>query len=348
MRRNPSATVSTLNSDLVVADLVRNLRHQLRTPVNHIVGFSEILQEEAVDRSWDSLLPDLERIRQAGRGLADYIGTTVDLARVTAGAFDPEQVSQDLRTPLESIIGYSQLLQEVVEERGWAEALPDLRKIESAANQLTTLIATVLELTKIYAGPAQAGNVDPDPAVSEASILVADDNDLDRDMVTRRVEQLGYTVRAVSSGLEAVAQIVEGGAFDLALVDVLMPEQDGLETLQIFKATTPDLPVLMISAIEEIPIVARCIELGAEDYLVKPVDAVLLRAKIGAALERRRLRSREQAYDSQLAALTAAVAALGQGAFDAATIADLTSRDDALGRLARVFERTALDLQSRG
>ncbi|MFI5266745.1 MAG: response regulator [Chloroflexota bacterium] len=337
---------------------MRNLRHQLRTPVNHIVGFGEMLQEEATDRCWDTLLPDLEHIRQAGRGLSEYIGSTVDLAKVEAGVLDAELISRGLRTPLESIIGYSQLLQEEAEDHGWTEALPDLQKIESAAKYLTTLITAVLELTRIYAPegpripPARPGHAVREapapPACRWGSLLLADDDDLDAEMMSRRLEQFGYQVRRVPSGQAALA-LLEQAQFDLLLLDVLMPEQDGLETLRGVKsmAAVNDLPVLMISAIEEIPIVVRCIELGADDYLVKPVDPVLLRAKIGAALERRRLRQRELDYLGCAGAFSAAVAALEHGAFEATALAEVAARKDPLGQLARVFQRMAGTIQAR-
>jgi len=327
---------------------VRNLRHQLRTPVNHIVGFGDMLQEEAADRGWNTLLPDLERISCAGRQLTEYIDSTVDLARVEAGQMDPEQVSRDLRTPLESIIGYSQLLQEEADENGWHEALPDLRNVELAAKQLTSLIEAVLELAKIYGrepsslrAPRHAPARPPEPQASAStkatgSVLVADDNPLDAEMLSRRLEALGYQVTTASSGQDALAALREQ-SFDLLLLDVIMPEQDGLATLRALKSESPtsEVPVLMVSAVEEIPIVARCIELGAEDYLVKPVDAVLLRAKVQASLDRRRL----FVLLREIGALQDAVVRLAAGVTDPASLRALARREDEVGRLAQAVQR---------
>ena len=334
------------------------LRHQLRTPVNHIVGFSEMLQEQAADCAWDALLPDLERIRQAGRGLVDVVSSMIDTNRVEAGRLDAGQVSEALRTPLESIVGYSQLLQEEAEERGWLAALPDLRKVESAAMHLTSLIDTVLELARLYTTGAPARPAHPRQPGAAArlgahrtgasTILLADDNELDADMLRRRLQQLGYQISLAHSGLEALA-LVQEHTFDLLLLDVLMPEMDGLEALRSIKSVpaTSDTPVLMISAMEEIPIVARCIELGADDYLTKPVEPILLRAKIDAALERRRLRRVQLEYHGDLAVLTAAAAAVGAQTLPPAALAEIAARDDPLGRLARVFQRMASQVRER-
>jgi len=347
-------------SHQMIVDLVRALRHQLRTPINHIVGFSEMLQEEAADRGWDVLLPDLERIRLVGRDLTNFVSNTIDIAKVEGGRLNAEQISRDLRTPLESIIGYSQLLQEEAEERGWNEALPDLQKVEHAAKYLTGLIDAVLDLTNVYS-KASAGDRAPAnrpaapsaprvelPRKAAGSILLTDDNEFDAEMLSRRLTQFGYDVQVATNGRMAFELLAER-PFDLHLLDVLMPELDGLDTLRTIKSTGSykDTPVIMISAIEEIPIVVRCIELGADDYLTKPVDPVLLAAKVSASLEKKRLREREREYLRQVAKLTVAAGAVEAGTFEPGGLDDVAARGDPLGRLARVFERMARELHAR-
>jgi DNA-binding response OmpR family regulator len=353
-----------LDTHAMVVDLVRTLRHQLRTPVNHIVGFTEMLQEEAADRCWDTLLPDLDRIREIGRSLADFIANTVDIAKVEAGKLDANQISRDLRTPMESVIGYSQLLQEIAEENGWPEALPDLQKVESAANYLTSLIQSVLDLSAAYAagipdtseGPgrqpagrqASGRTAEAAPSTSHGLVLLAEDNPFDGEMLTRRLNQLGYTVEHVPSGREALDTLVSR-PFDVVLLDVLMPELDGFETLTAMKESEAlrHVPVIMISALEEVPIVVRCVEMGADDYLAKPIDPVLLGAKVDSALEKSRLRAREREYLAQVNKVTAAAAALEANTFAAGDLSEVARRDDSLGRLARVFERMAVELRAR-
>jgi DNA-binding response OmpR family regulator len=167
-------------------------------------------------------------------------------------------------------------------------------------------------------------------------VLVADDNPLDAEMLSRRLQALGYAAETVTSGQDALAALTDR-RFDLLLLDVIMPDRDGLATLRAIKsdAQTAAVPVLMISAVEEIPIVARCIELGAEDYLVKPVDSVLLRAKIQASLERRRMR----VLLGDVAALSDAVERMADGAIPA--LSHLAQHEDELGRLARALQRLA-------
>jgi DNA-binding response OmpR family regulator len=137
--------------------------------------------------------------------------------------------------------------------------------------------------------------------------------------------------------------------FDLVLLDIMMPEVDGYTVLRELKAD-PDLqalPVIMISAVDELASVVRCIEMGAEDYLPKPYDPVLLQARINACLDKRRLRDQERAYLRAVADLTQAAAAVEKGEFDSAMLTRVASRDDALGILARVFERMACEVRAR-
>ena len=104
-----------------------------------------------------------------------------------------------------------------------------------------------------------------------------------------------------SNGREAL-DLLAGRPFDLVLLDITMPEMDGYQVLEHLKADTTlrDIPVVMISAIDEIDSVARCIGLGAEDYLAKPFNAVLLRARVAACLEKKRLRDQEAVYTQQI------------------------------------------------
>ena len=134
-------------------------------------------------------------------------------------------------------------------------------------------------------------------------ILVVDDNRMNRSLLARHLERRGHTVALAEQGRQALEMIPEN-KFDLVLLDVLMPEMDGYEVLKRIKADSKwrDIPVIVISALDEMDSVVRCIELGAEDYLPKPFDPVLLRARINACLEKKRLRDREVLHLQQIEA----------------------------------------------
>jgi len=126
-------------------------------------------------------------------------------------------------------------------------------------------------------------------------ILVVDDDRVNRTLLARGVEQAGHLVRTAENGRDALALLGEE-PHDLVLLDIVMPELDGVSVLEQIKSDPhlQHIPVIMISAVDETDSVVRCIEMGAEDYLPKPFDPVLLRARINAGLARKRLHDIEQ------------------------------------------------------
>lgn len=179
-------------------------------------------------------------------------------------------------------------------------------------------------------------------------LLVVDDNAVNRFMLSRYIEQEGHEVTSAENGRQALT-LIQTGRFDLVLLDVLMPELDGYGVLEAVKRDDRlrDVPVIMISGLEEMDSVVRCIELGAEDYLPKPFNQTLLRARVGACLEKKRLRDQEVLYLRQVARLTDAAAAVEAEAFDPDSLTDVGQRSDALGQLARVFQHMAREVVLR-
>ena len=134
------------------------------------------------------------------------------------------------------------------------------------------------------------------------ALLVVDDNEDNRFTLTERLKREGYgNVACASNGREAL-ELLATRPFDLVLLDITMPEMDGYQVLHEVKADTTlrNIPIVMISAVDEIESVARCIGLGAEDYLAKPFNAVLLRARLAACLEKKKLRDQEAVYTQQI------------------------------------------------
>jgi phosphoserine phosphatase RsbU/P len=287
-------------------DLSR-IRHDLRTPINHILGYCEMLiEEESVPRTF---LADLQKIHTGGRQLVSLINEYFDDETFETKARDLHQLCHELRTPVNHIIGYSEILQEHAEEIGREKFIPDLKKIHEAA---TTWLA-LMEEHLMMPGNAPLADGSPPAAVlspgvtfqipvarnivvQSGALLVVDDDEANREMLARRLRRDGYTVTLAASGLEAL-KLLRMQPFDLVLLDLLMPGLDGYQVLLKVKAdlTLRDVPVIMISALDQEDGVARCIELGAEDYLAKPFNPVFLRARIGAGLEKKRLREQERA-----------------------------------------------------
>jgi adenylate cyclase len=298
------------------------IRHDLRTPVNHIIGFSEILLEDAAEQVPADFLRDLQRIRAGGDLLLMLINQHFSEKAFPAAKPDLRQLCHELRTPVNHIIGYSELLIEQCADLNRPDFQGDLAKINAAAKTWLALMEEHLigEDTREGTPPRRADHTEtelfarmerdrtapaprqkPRPARGEGRLLLADDDEPNRELLCRRLEKLGYQVKAVGDGLEAL-ELARTGQFDLVLLDLLMPGLDGREVLARMKADPAlrNLPVIMISALDQVEGIVRCIELGAEDYVAKPFNPVFLRARIGAGLEKKRLRDRETSYLRQI------------------------------------------------
>ena len=300
-------------------DLSR-MRHELRTPINHILGYSEMLMEEG--QLPKEAAEDLRRIHSGGRELQSLIARYFDEDQFFLQR-NLHQLYRELRTPVNHIIGYSDLLIEQAEDAATRAAVPDLRKIRDAAgNWLALMEAYLIDpiLSSNAAGTEPAGALEQSVALNlgfsfkvpqpksarsvfrdEGAVLVVDDDESSREMLSRRLRRSGYTVSAIANGVQALA-LARRQKFDLVLLDMIMPGLDGFQVLAKFKADPAlrEIPIIMLSALDEENGIARSIEMGAEDYLAKPFNPVFLRARIGACLEKKRLRDKEKATHEAL------------------------------------------------
>jgi adenylate cyclase len=147
-------------------------------------------------------------------------------------------------------------------------------------------------LSKI--APVRAGSAPSDPE-RQGSLLVIDDDALNRDLLARQLARMGYFVAVAETGAAGLDRL-GSDEIDLVLLDVIMPDVDGIEVLRRIRRDTRlrEVPVIMISSLDEIDSAIRCLELGATDYVTKPFHPTLLAARIGSALELRLMR-RQQA-----------------------------------------------------
>ncbi|HEY9072755.1 MAG TPA: response regulator, partial [Desulfobaccales bacterium] len=313
-----------------------HLRHELRTPLNAIIGYSEMLLGDADDPGLADYVSDLNQILSAGHQLLEIINDLLDPNQVASGevVFNLASLVANLhykvRIPLNSVIGFSEILLENATEQGLVDLIADLKKIHSAAELFLSRVNEIVDFTKIDAGLKASSpevaersslihraltslrELAPDraavPGGESGSILVVDDNEINRDLLSRYLERQGHTVQVADNGRQAL-EMIATGAFDLVLLDIMMPELNGYQVLQNLKhsETWRDLPVIMISALDEIDSAVRCIELGAEDYLRKPFNPVLLRARVQACLEKKRLRDLKVKQQRQLTELNASL-----------------------------------------
>lgn len=182
----------------------------------------------------------------------------------------------------------------------------------------------------------------------KSTVLIVDDDILNRMMLTFELEADGHTIVTAEDGHQAL-ELLHSQPFDLVLLDVVMPRVDGYGVLAQMKSNSllRDIPVIMISALDELDSVVQGIELGAEDFLPKPCNSVLLHARIGACLEKKRFRDQEVEYLRQVAKVTTAAAEVESRTFDPDSLSDVSLRLDELGQLARVFQQMAVEVFAR-
>ncbi len=254
-----------------------HLRHDLRTPINQIIGYSELLMEETEDAGHDAYAPDLTKINQAAKTLLNLINDNLTDARLSLTG-DVSAPTAATQAPF-----------------AFTKATPsDLVPIAPSSD--STPPAPVTDVNELLAHASDTFDTNR-PAPAPGRILIVDDNEGNRDMLARQLARQGHLTATAENGQVAL-DLLRAEPFDLVLLDMMMPVLDGYGTLVAIKddPALRHLPVIMVSALDELGAVVRCIERGAEDFLPKPFNPTLLRARIGAGLEKKRFRDQEARY----------------------------------------------------
>jgi CheY-like chemotaxis protein len=286
---------SRTESEKAIADRL----HDLRTPLNHIIGLSEMLIEIANEDGCLDLLEGLHAIREAGLELA---GLLLDHNLITNESLPGKEywpLNDAVRTAASRVLGFADLVLSeppIARLEGYRS---DLASIRSAAGAFLHLVRSSGLLIELEGARHRETQPAPEPeplkiyspvTSSKGRILIVDDESVNREVLCRRLHREGYRPTGVHSG-RAALQILRNESFDAVLLDIKMPEMSGIEVLQALRID-PELrhiPVIMLSGVTDVERVAQCIELGAEDYLPKPINSVLLRARLGACLEKKRV-----------------------------------------------------------
>lgn len=307
-------------------DFLASLQYDMRTPMNAVVGYSELLSESLAEQAKQTIASNVQKIQACSRQLLCLTNAILDPNTLESGSFDLDipKLGETIRTtmgiPLNSVIDSCELL---LQEAN-AEIIPDIECIQISAQSLLTIAdravgppqqfwqksntnqSDMLNILLKNVGTCtwnwdiqnpmhdlQKNNHQQSDSQSN-KILIVDDSAISRGLLSRLLKKQNYTVFTAANGKQAL-EMVETEKYDLILLDILMKEMDGYEVLEHLqnKDICQHTPVIMISALDEIDSVVRCIEKGAEDYLPKPFNPVLLRARVDACLEKKRLRDRE-------------------------------------------------------
>ena len=304
--------------DRVARALSAFVRAEFQAPVASLSGMLDILVEDAARAGLVAYEEDLLRMRAAGARLHELVSALLERPSETdRDGASTAKLRHDLRTPITTILGYGELMAEEARDRGDAALFEPLADTLDAAARLLKEIDKLVAFSDAGEGAAATAGgqaIVPEvlrravDAVNRLSrhepstvagavgrILVVDDNSSMRDLVSRRLTREGHQVSTCGDGHTAL-DMSANGAFDLLLLDLMLPGLDGLEVLKRLRgrAGTRTLPVIVMSALDEVDTAVRCIEGGADDFLSKPLNETLLRARIASSLERKFLRDREQ------------------------------------------------------
>ena len=305
------------------------VREEILEPVNAIVMFSDMLLNDAADLDQEAFVADLRKIHASGLHLRAMVDEFLDPAtlagQVADGAFGALQsrVRHDLLNALNPVVNYCEMWLEDAEEQFLQGFLPDLQRIHGYGRRCMAVLDKILAYRQQDEMPEGAsavltqpvdplfvcapidspeGEVRPaTPAAEGGYCLVVDDNAINRDILCRLLLRQGHRTATAVNGREAL-DMLRAEPFDLVLLDIMMPEMNGFQVLNHLKGDEKlrEVPVIVISALDQDDSVVRCIAMGAEDYLPKPFNPLLLKARIGACLEKKRFYDKERLYLHQI------------------------------------------------
>ena len=305
--------------------LLAQIKQEFTTPADAISDYLELVEKTLLEAKI-SMEDEVEQIKSGCKRLIDqYEEAFVENTgpNATSVKKTPEEYSElrhNLRTPLNAIIGYSEILIEDLEDDLNEESLKDLQSIIDLSRETETAIENFVdyirgEATKTSGGNSQLESAESlfkslgdinyslelDESLEGADILIVDDNKTNCEVLERRLTMQGLHCRTAYDGTTAIKE-VEEKLPDLILLDVILPDINGLELLKKFRSenTSENLPIIMVSAFNDVDGIAKCIQLGAQDYLPKPLNGTILLAKVISSLERKFFREREKELVNKL------------------------------------------------
>jgi DNA-binding response OmpR family regulator len=320
-------------------------RAAIDASVAAIVDLSTAMSREGRESLAPGIVADLVRIHGAALRLKRLLTLLLQDPAPLPALFARSGVRHELNTPLNHVIGYSELL---IEE----ETTP---AFHARLEQILEHAQKVFRAINGAPAPAAPPPPAPEPAAVPAPtptgdgiVMIVDDDPEHRELLRRYLVHLGHETLEAEHGGLALATL-DARRPEVILLDVHMPVLDGFQTLERLKdhPAWREIPVIVLSAVDDLGSAVRCLSLGAEDYLQKPCNAVLLNARVAGALTRKRLRDQELAYLNALADVTAAAVAMEMDVFEPSSLDAVAARPDALGHLARVFQRMANEIQVR-
>ena len=307
--------------------ILRNIKHDLINPINAMIGYSELILD-TLDEAGDRVLErDIQSIYHSSTAIlatiqelfSDKTKTIDDIGSVILN----EDLHYSIRTPLSSIIGISEIILEdtaTVADLDLQDIQDCVSKINQAGKRLLRLIKDLSKYSDLSNGDLMESyytdlylkessirnfqfNTEVKIPAKIGTILIVDDESANLDIIDKILQQSNHKTFTAESGAEALKVLEkESAKIDLILLDLIMPEVNGMDLLKKLKHNnnTYHIPVIILSALDEIDTIVECISMGADDFLIKPVNRILLHARLNNALEKKYFHDKEIKYQKQI------------------------------------------------
>ena len=286
-------------------NLVTHLRHQLDPPIDRILGYGDLLLATLNDRQQSDLAIDIQKIHQAGMQLLQLVRAILNPVLMAIQHQDIALMTPTLRreilTPLSTIIGYCELL---LEEAN-LDIIPDLEQIQTAAQELLSITnnldrpldPSAADRMPVKPATSHPTGTTPRSPIGESRILVIDDNAANSSLLSKHLAHLGSQVAIATT--DRATHALATMPFDLVMLDVSLDRIGGLQVLEQIESHEQwrQIPVLILASPDDLDLVVRGIALGAADYVTKPLQSVLLHAKVAACLESKRPQEQDSSFD---------------------------------------------------
>lgn len=291
--------------------LYKKFKHDLKNPINAMIGYSEYIIEDIESDEYIIHISDINSIFKICKTINDKIEQS--FKNIDDELIDIDSFQFDLRSNLCSVIG----LIEMILDRQNNETFNDDDEFSNCINNIYKSCKTLLEIIeniKIYIkeNPSKSKNtglraIQNDQYKSfknkintikyTGKILIIDDDVLNAELMLKILDKLDHEV-TISHNADDALNAISLERFDLILLDIIMPNVNGIELLQMIKKNNHyfDVPIIMLSALDDLESIVDCINLGADDYITKPIDKILLNARINSCLEKKVYRDKEKDY----------------------------------------------------
>lgn len=291
--------------------LYKKFKHDLKNPINAMIGYSEYIIEDIESDDYIVHISDINSIFKICKNINDKIEQT--FKNIDDDLIDIDLFQFDLRSSLCSVVG----LIEIILDRQKNNSSSNVEEFNNCINNIYKSCKSLLEIIeniKIY--------IKEKPSINKKSgleslpkdqyksfknkinttkytgkILIIDDDILNAELMLKILDKLSHEV-TISHNADDALNAIKANKFDLILLDIIMPDINGIELLQMIKKNNHyfDVPVIMLSALDDLESIVDCINLGADDYITKPIDKILLNARINSCLEKKVYRDKEKEY----------------------------------------------------